>query len=80
MKQPTIARMVHYFPNSPEGQNTHPIPLPRICAAIVNDEDEYPTLTVLTGNPEMPMIVVKTVTPADKKVDDKPYWDWPEIK
>lgn len=75
IKTPTCGRMVHLFPNS-ESSRFGEGPLP----AIVQDDSDTPTLTVFTGIAHNAMIVSKSVVHRSKKVEDHPFWDWPEIK
>jgi hypothetical protein len=86
VKMPTTGRIVHFFTTdklikTPDGaavQAVNDIPYP----AMVMCDDEYPTLSVFTGNQNQPILIVSTVMHKSKlgQHDDKQYWDWPVIK
>lgn len=78
VKQPTVGRMVHYFPmNCSPADRNGTIKLP----AMVQNDDMCPDLHVFQPNDKEPVYFMRSVVHKSAWTEgQRGYWEWPEIK
>jgi hypothetical protein len=78
LKNPTVGRIVHYFPNgadpaaSANGANVVPALVIQSFGANVN-------LHVFSMNPDSPNVLRYSIPHFSQATDARGYWDWPQV-